>query len=89
MRAGFTSTTSPLIGANSSETAFTDSIDPNDSPAVDLAPGVGQFDEDDVAELILREVGDADLGDLAAERESTRGPWCISGLPDTTCECPL
>src|SRR5262249_7403241 len=33
-----TATTSPLIGAKSSDTAFTDSIDPNDSPAAILRP---------------------------------------------------
>ena len=51
----------------------------------DGASRIGQLDEDDVAELILREVGDADLGDVAGRGGSTRGPWCISGLRDTPC----
>ena len=49
------------MGANNSDTAFTDSIEPNGSPALIVRPTSGQLDEDDVAELLLREVGDADF----------------------------
>ena len=37
----FTSVTSPLTGAYSSETAFTDSIVPNTSPLLKLRPTSG------------------------------------------------
>jgi hypothetical protein len=38
-------------------------------PRRDHPPGLGQLDEDDVAELLLGELGDADLGDLAADAD--------------------
>ena len=49
----------------------------------DRAADVRQLHEDDVAELLLRVVGDADLGGVAGRRGSTRGPSCTSGQPDT------
>ena len=62
-----TSTTSPDTGAYSSDTALTDSIVPNDCPCFSVAPDLGQLDVDDVAELLLRVVGDADLAAVAGE----------------------
>ena len=56
-----------MTGANSSETAFTDSIVPNTCPAVIVDADVGQLDVDDVAELLLREVGDADRAGVAVD----------------------
>ena len=41
LRAVFTSTTSPVTGEYSSDTAFTDSIVPNDCPCLSLAPTSG------------------------------------------------
>ena len=56
----FTSVTVPEAGAYKSDTALTDSTEPNVLPLVISVPGLGQFDEDDVAERFLRMVGDAD-----------------------------
>ena len=43
-----------------SETLLVDSTSPHGSPAVTVAPTVGQRHEDDVAERVLRVVGDAE-----------------------------
>ena len=67
LSAVFTSTTSPDTGAYSSDTALTDSIVPNDCPASSVVPDVRQLDVDDVAELLLRVVGDADLAAIAGQ----------------------
>ena len=64
---GFASTTSPLIGANSSETALTDSIDPKDRRHR-RAANFGQLDKDHIAELLLGVIGDADLAVSPAMR---------------------
>ena len=42
-----------------------------------------QLDVDDVAELLLRVVGDADLAAVAGRARSTRGLSCTSDRPDT------
>ena len=56
-----------MTGANSSDTAFTDSMVPNTCPAVIVDADVRQLDVDDVAELLLREVGDADRAGVAVD----------------------
>ena len=55
-----TAVTSPETGANNSDTALTDSTVPNASPCLSWRPTARQFDEDDVAQLLLGEIGDAD-----------------------------
>ena len=67
LSAELTSTTSPETGEYSSDTALTDSIVPNDCPCFSFAPTSGQLDVDDVAELLLRVVGDADLAAVAGQ----------------------
>ena len=54
-----------MTGANSSDTAFTDSMVPNTRPGGHRRANVRQFDIDDVAELLLGEVGDADRAGVA------------------------
>ena len=48
------------------------------------APGFGQIDEDDVAELALRVVGDPDPHDVRDRRSGrrTRARWCRPGRPE-------
>ena len=61
------SVTVPLTGAYRSETAFTDSTVPKLLPCCDLRADFRQLDEDDVAERVLRVVGDADGAGVAVE----------------------
>ena len=60
LSAVLTAVTVPESGANSSDTAFTDSMVPNAWPLVSVGADLGQLDVDDVAQLLLGEVGDAD-----------------------------
>jgi hypothetical protein len=53
-------TTSPVAGLKTSLTAFTDSMLPSFCPSLQMRADLWQFDEDDVAEFILRVVGDSD-----------------------------
>ena len=64
-----TATTSPAAGENSSDTAFTDSTVPNCSPWCQRLADLGQVEEDHVAELLLRVVGDADAAALALDED--------------------
>ncbi len=59
-RASSPAVTSPLTGAYSSETAFTDSIVPKTSPFFSWTADLRQLEVDHVAKLLLRVVGDAD-----------------------------
>ena len=51
----------------SSETALTDSTVPNSSSALYDVPDLGQLEVDDLAQLLLRVVGDADRADLSVD----------------------
>ena len=59
----FTATTSPATGANSSDTAFTASIVPKTSCRPNDVPDGRELDVDDITELALRVIGDANLDD--------------------------
>ena len=52
-----------------SETALTDSTEPSVPPCVDGRPDLRQIDIHDVAELMLRMIGDADGSDVAFNRD--------------------
>ena len=53
--------TSPLIGENELGDRFHRFNRTEDSPGLERAADFGQLDVDDVAELLLRVVGDADF----------------------------
>ena len=61
-----TATTSPETGAKTSLAAFTLSTTAAGVALLELGADLGQLDEDDVAELLLRIIGDADGGESAA-----------------------
>ena len=67
--AAFTSTTSPLTGAiQLGHRLHRFDRAERLSPVVSVAPDLGQLDVDDVAELLLRVVGDADAPRVAGRR---------------------
>lgn len=55
------------MGRNASLTVFTASIEPNTSPAARVSAYGRHVYEDDVAQLALCEVGDADYGRVALD----------------------
>ena len=71
-----------------SEAAFTDSTTAQASPCRDLAPGLGQFEEDDVAQRVLRVVGDADGQACRRLRRATHScdRPCTSDLRGRSCD---
>ncbi len=54
-----------------------------------VAADLGQRDVDDVAERVLRVVGDADPDGARPRRGPTRARWCTSGRRGTRCSSPL
>ena len=67
--ASLTSSTSPEIGAKTSDAAFTEFDHRRGVGLLQAAPDLGQLDEHDIAELRLRVIGDPDGGDIALDAE--------------------
>ena len=83
--ARFTSVTSPLTGAVQLGHRL-DRLDrAEDVALLQLPSDLRQLEVDDVAELLLRVVGDADARVAAGDRSPTRGLSCISDRRDTYC----
>ena len=79
-----------VTGLYRSLTALTDSISPNDSPALTRAADLGQFDVDQVGQRFDGEVRDADRGDLLARRcRDRRGPIRASWRRASSCGCTV
>ena len=63
-----TASTTPETGERTSETALTDSTSEKASPAVTESPLLGQVDKDDIAQGMLRKIGEADDIDVVLLR---------------------
>ena len=74
-----TSTTSPATGAEQLGDGLHRLHGAEDLVRLQLAAHLGQLEEDHVAELLLRVVGDADASRGRPPRGPTRGPSCSGG----------
>ena len=64
---------------------MTDSTTAASPPLAERAAGLGHLDEDDVAQLALREIGDADGGGVALDPD----PLMLLGVIDAHLGAPL